>query len=202
MKSVSSFVAKKHHLQLLLAFSTLVIVSCSSADESKSDLPIQESAAPMPATDVVATDDTQAPTAEVDIASAGQKYLEIVNPVNCAARQALAIEEANSLGDGTIDASALGDIQTAAGLVASTKQTAFRQMLDYTWPSNVQNEIDTLAADWARQAGWYQQLADAYDLGAFNSILTDLKAQPQGDGNPALIRGLLEIGTAAETDQC
>jgi hypothetical protein len=202
MKSVSSFVAKKHHIQLLLAFSTLVIVSCSSADESKSSLPIQDSSAPMPATDVVATDNTQAPTAEVDVASAGQKYLEIVNPVNCAIRSELAIEEANSLGDGTIDASALGDIQTAAGLVASTKQTAFRQMLDYTWPSNVQSEIDTLAADWARQAGWYQQLADAYDLGAFNSILTDIKAQPQGDGNPALIRGLLEIGAAAETDQC
>jgi hypothetical protein len=202
MKSVSSFVAKKHHLQLLLAFSTLVIVSCSSADESKSSLPIQDSAAPMPATDVVVTDNTQAPTAEVDIATAGQKYLEIVNPVNCANREARAIEEANSLGDGSFDPSVLGEMQAAYSLMASTKQTAFRQMLDYTWPSNVQGEMETLASDWARQAGWFQQLADAYDLGAFNSIAADIKAQPQGDGNPALIRGLLGVGTAAETDQC
>ena len=202
MKSVSSFVAKKHHLQLLLAFSTLVIVSCSSADESKSDLPIQESAAPMPTTDVVAIDDTQAPTAEVDIVSAGQKYLEIVNPVNCASRGLLAIEEANSLGDGTIDPSALGEIQAGSGLVATTKQTAFRQLLDYNWPSSVQSEIDILAADWARQASMYQQLADAYDLGAYNTTLTDFKAQPPGAGNPALIRGLLGVGAAAETDQC
>lgn len=202
MKSVSSFVAKKHHIQLLLAFSTLVIVSCSSADESKSSLPVQDSAAPAPVTEVVALENTEAPTAEVDMASAGQRYLEIVNPVNCAVRQGLALEEANSLGDGTIDASALGELQTSAGLVASTKQTAFRQMLDYTWPSNVQNEVKTLASDWARQASWYQQLADAYDLGAFNTILLDFKAQPQGEGNPALVRGLLGVGTAAETDQC
>jgi|LakMenE01Jun11ns_1017448.scaffolds.fasta_scaffold9776326_1 hypothetical protein len=202
MKSVSSFVAKKHHLQLLLAFSTLVIVSCSSADESKSDLPIQESAAPMPATDVVATDDTQAPTAEVDIVSAGQKYLEIVNPVNCAVKAELAIEEANNLGNMTVDPSVLGEMQSAWGVVASTKQTAFRQMLDYTWPSNVQSEIEILAADWAKQASYYQGFADAFDLATFNYKVAAYLELPPGQGNPSLIRGLLGVGTSAETDQC
>jgi hypothetical protein len=202
MKSVSQFVRKRHHIKLLLALGTLVIVSCSSADDSKSTLQVQDSVAPAPATDVVAGENIEAPAAEVDLASAGQKYLEIVNPVNCASRGLLAIEEANSLGDGTIDPSALGEIQAGFGLVAITKQTAFRQLLDYNWPSSVQSEIDILAADWARQASMYQQLADAYDLGAYNTTLTDFKAQPPGAGNPALIRGLLGVGAAAETDQC
>ena len=43
---------------------------------------------------------------------AGRLYLEIVNPVDCAYWEIVDIQNANSLGDGTVDPAALFELQT------------------------------------------------------------------------------------------
>ena len=187
-------------LGLMFTLPLFVFVACSSADTSKPSSVNQDPSTQSPSTDSTEVENSDVAAPDEDLAAAGKRYLEIVNPVNCAARAVRAIENANSLGDGTFDASALTEIQNAAGKMASARQTAFRQMLDYAWPSKVKSEIELLAADWAKLAVSEQLLADAYDLGAYNSLNAETK--PQGQGNPGLIRGLLGLGTAEETDQC
>lgn len=199
-----SFSEPKGMLRLSLMFTLplFVFVACSSTDTSKPSSVNQDPSTQSPSTDITEEENSDVAAPDEDLAAAGKRYLEIVNPVNCANRAQLAIEKANSLGDGTIDPAVLNEIQSAFGKIASARQTAFRQMLDYAWPSKVKNEIEVLAADWAKVAVWQQQLADAYDLGAYNTLMADLRSQPKGQGNPGLIRGLLGLGTSEETDQC
>ena len=189
-------------LGLMLTLPLFVFVACSSTDTSKPSSVNQDPSTQSPSSDTAEVQNSDVAAPDEDLAAAGKRYLEIVNPVNCANRAHLAFEEAHSLGDGTIDPTVLNELQSLIGEKASARQTAFRQMLDYAWPSKVKSEIDVLAADWAKVAVLQQRLADAYDLGAYNSLAADMKSQPQGQGNPGLIRGLLGLGTAEETDQC
>ena len=189
-------------LGFMFTLPLFVFVACSSTNTSKPSSVNQDPSTQSPSTEITEEENSEVTSPAEDLVAAGKRYLEIVNPVNCANRAELAIEKAHSLGDGTIDPAVLNEIQSAFGERAAARQTAFRQMLDYAWPSKVKNEIEVLAADWAKIAILEQQLADAYDLGAFNSLAADVKSRPQGQGNPGLIRGLLGLGTAEETDQC
>ena len=53
---------------------------------------------------------------EVD---AGRLYLEIVNPVNCTYWEIVDIQNANSLGDGTVDPAAWFELQTKFDVLSS-----------------------------------------------------------------------------------
>jgi hypothetical protein len=181
----------------VIIFISLALISCGASDSQKSSAISQNPTYP---TAVQAADSSNG--ANVSKSAAGKKYLEIVNPVNCAIKAELKLEASISLGDGTLDPSYLKEIQAAYGKAADAKQTAFRQMLEFTWPTDVQGEMKIIAAEWAQDANTLQDIADAYDLAVFNEAVTNLKNRPTPKANPGLIRGLLGVGPSTETDRC
>lgn len=133
---------------------------------------------------------------------AGSRYLEIVNPVNCALERIQAIERSASLGDGSFDPMALGAVQDGLAELASLRRTAVRELLNEKWPSNVSGEMGAIAETWALAAEREQSLADAYDLGAYNLLAAQHMSNPLKGANPGLIRAQLNLGSAVQTNRC
>jgi hypothetical protein len=135
-------------------------------------------------------------------ADAGSRYLEIVNPVNCALQRLTDIERAASLGDGSFDPVALPSVQAGLAEVASLRRVAVREMLGENWPGSVSEQIEGMAEIWALAAEREQRLADAYDLGAYNMLMMQNLNDPLQDANPGLIRARLDVESAQETNRC
>lgn len=133
---------------------------------------------------------------------AGSRYLEIVNPVNCALERIQAIERGASLGDGSFDPMALGSVQAGFAELASLRRTAVRELLNEKWPGSVSGEMDAMAEMWALVAERERNLADAYDLGAYNLLAVQHMNSPLEGANPGLIRAQLDLGSAEETNRC
>ena len=134
---------------------------------------------------------------------AGRLYLEIVNPVNCAYWEIVDIQNANSLGDGTVDPAALFELQTMFDVLASAREGAVRSFLDNSWPEVVAADIETIARAWSKAARAEFAISVAIDqstytlaMNSYNSLIS------ASDANPGYIRSALGIGPANETDQC
>ena len=137
---------------------------------------------------------------EVD---AGRLYLEIVNPVNCTYWEIVDIQNANSLGDGTVDPAALFELQTMFDVLSSAREAAVRSFLDNSWPEIVAADIEMIAREWSKAARAEFGISVAIDqstytleMNSYNSLLSS------SDANPGYIRSALGIGPANETDQC
>lgn len=137
----------------------------------------------------------------LSIDEAGARYLDIVNPVNCAVTASVEVEKAHSLGNGTVDPAYLGELTSAWGRVAAARQTAYRELLDTTWPPEVAAEIDLMARDWSKVAQLEQGVANSYDVGSFNFAAQQVLNFPI-TSNPGIIRAKLNLAPATETDHC
>ena len=142
-------------------------------------------------------DDT-APALNVDF---GQRYLEIVNSVNCTLLKIDKLEKENSLGDGTIDPAAMGDMQKLYEKLASFREKAVRELLGESWPNEVATEIDLIARDWSTAAIQEQFISATEDLGQYN-LAASKYLQLQPSGNPGFVRAQLGVGPASETSKC
>jgi hypothetical protein len=132
----------------------------------------------------------------------GERYLAAINPVNCLVEELGRLERQASLGDGSFDAAVLPQVQDVWGRLASARRTAVRVLLNDSWPTDVDAEIRKLASIWAQAAERNQALADAYDLGVYNVTIQSFNNNPLDEPNPGLIRALLNVGSAQETNRC
>lgn len=132
----------------------------------------------------------------------GERYLAAINPVNCLIEELGRLERQASLGDGSFDAAVLPQVQDVWGRLASARRTAVRVLLNDSWPTDVDAEIRKLASIWAQAAERNQALADAYDLGVYNVTIQSFDNNPLDEPNPGLIRALLNVGSAQETNRC
>jgi hypothetical protein len=172
-------------------------VSCSSGSISSSQFEDQRSV--VVSSGIASGVDSGSSTIE----EAGQSYLEIVNPVNCASRVIVDLENSNSLGDGTVDPAVLSDVKAAAAVLASARETAVRSLLGQNWPSIVAPDIEVLARDWSKAARAEFAISEAVDLGAFNLAISGYRELlSNSQANPGFIRASLGIGPASETDMC
>ena len=142
-------------------------------------------------------DDT-APALNVDF---GQRYLEIVNDVNCTALEIDKLEKDNSLGDGTVDPAVMGDIRNLYEKLASFREKAVRELLGESWPNEVATEIDLIARDWSTAARQEQFMSTTEDLGQYNLAISKY-IQLQPSGNPGFVRAQLGVGPGSETNKC
>ena len=138
---------------------------------------------------------------------AARRYLQIVNPVNCAVNAFLAFEAENNFDDGSMPASLLDEALAHWGDQAVARQVAYRELLDEPWPTEVAEEIDLLARAWAQQAQEEQSLSESGSLGAYNSTLQFLLANggfaaDAEPANPGLIRATLGLEPSSVTDNC
>lgn len=133
--------------------------------------------------------------------ASGQRYLEIVNEVNCLVESILALERKNSLGDGSYDPAKLPDAQILFAKLANAREVAVRNLLDENWPQGVGAEIDLIARDWSKIARTEVLLAEAPDLGAYNQLIAGYQAFVW-EGNPGYVRSQLGVGPATETNNC
>ena len=142
-------------------------------------------------------DDT-APALNVDF---GQRYLEIVNDVNCTGSEMEKLEKENSLGDGTIDPAVMGDMRKLYEKLASFREKAVRELLGESWPNEVATEIDLIAKYWSTAARQEQFISATEDLGQYN-LAASKYLQLQPSGNPGFVRAQLGVGPASETSKC
>ncbi len=133
--------------------------------------------------------------------ASGQRYLQIVNEVNCLVESILALERKNSLGDGSYNPAILPDAQILFAKLANAREVAVRNLLDENWPQGVGAEIDLIARDWSEIARTEVLLAEAPDLGAYNQLIAVLQAFVR-EGNPGYVRSQLGVGPATETNNC
>lgn len=134
---------------------------------------------------------------------AGKLYLEIVNPVNCAARAIIELENENSLGDGTVDPSVLPEMKYLYSVIGSSRERAVRDLLGVAWPSTVAPDIEILAREWSKAARAEAGISTVVDLGAYNIAINSLlEFWSNSEANPGYIRSSLGVGPASETDQC
>ena len=132
---------------------------------------------------------------------AGRKYLEIVNAVNCATKKRTELENANSNEDGTVGIAAFDETIKLYGEIASYRQIAYRALLNYEWPENVQVEIRNLASEWAKWAQEEQAISETVNVATFNTLVNELiKKSNTSIANPGLVRGLLGLDPATVTD--
>jgi hypothetical protein len=172
-------------------------VSCSSGSMKSSQFEDQRST--VVSSEVSSGEESGSSTVE----EAGQSYLEIVNPVNCASRVIVDLENSNSLGDGTVDPAVLSDVKAAAAVLASARETAVRSLLGQNWPSIVAPDIEVLARDWSKAARAEFAISESVDLGAFNLAISGYRELlSNSQANPGFIRASLGIGPASETDMC
>jgi hypothetical protein len=140
---------------------------------------------------------------EINDAYAGELYLEIVNPVNCLYAEIINLQNMNSLGDGTVDPSALAGLQVLFRDLSSERENAVRSFLGNSWPSKVASDIELLARDWSKVARAELAISEAVDQGAYTLGMDSLNAfSSTAEANPGYIRSALGIGPAAETDRC
>ena len=142
-------------------------------------------------------DDT-APALNVDF---GQRYLEIVNDVNCTALEIDKLEKENSLGDGTVDPAVMDDLRNLYERLASFRERAVRELLGESWPNDVADEIDLIARDWTMAARQEQYISTTEDLGQYNLAVSKY-IQLQPSGNPGFVRAQLGVGPSSETNKC
>lgn len=134
---------------------------------------------------------------------AGELYLEIVNPVNCEVRAISELENANSMGDGTVDPSVLPEMKYLYSALGAARERAVRDFLEVEWPSTVATDIEMLAREWSKAARAETAISTVVDLGAYNIAMTNyLDLLKNSDANPGYIRSALGVGPATETDQC
>jgi hypothetical protein len=134
---------------------------------------------------------------------AGELYLEIVNPVNCEVRAISELENANSMGDGTVDPSVLPEMKYLYSALGAARERAVRDFLEVVWPSTVATDIEMLAREWSKAARAETAISTVVDLGAYNIAMTNyLDLLKNSDANPGYIRSALGVGPATETDQC
>lgn len=145
----------------------------------------------------VSVDDT-ATALNVDF---GQRYLEIINNVNCTYLEIIKLEKENSLGDGTFDPAVMGDMRKLYEKLASFREKAVRELLGESWPNEVATEIDLIARDWSAAARQEQFISTTEDLGQYNLAVSKY-TQLQLSGNPGFVRAQLVVGPASETNKC
>ncbi len=134
---------------------------------------------------------------------AGELYLEIVNPVNCEVRAISELENANSMGDGTVDPSVLPEMKDLYSALGAARERAVRDFLEVEWPSTVATDIEMLSREWSKAARAETAISTVADLGAYNIAMTNyLDLLKKSDANPGYIRSALGVGPATETDQC
>lgn len=139
-------------------------------------------------------------TSDVD---AGNLYLEIVNPVNCAVSAITELENANSMGDGTVDPSVLPEMKDLYSALGAARERAVRDFLEVEWPSTVAPDIEMLAREWSKAARAETGISTVVDLGAYNVAMSALlELWANSEANPGYIRSSLGVGPASETDQC
>lgn len=131
----------------------------------------------------------------------GQRYLEIVNDVNCTFLEIDKLEKENSLGDGTFDPAVMDDIRNLYERLASFRERAVRELLGESWPNDVADEIDLIARDWTMAARQEQYISTTEDLGQYNLAVSKY-IQLQRSGNPGFVRAQLGVGPSSETNKC
>jgi len=195
-----------NRIAVVVAGLVLVGSACSAGDENSTpDLPEPNESVPeeTAANTDTPTEAPESASPSVDLGAAGDAYLEIINPVNCAAKDLLAFEADNSLGDGTVDPARFDSYMTKWKALGDARQVAYRALLDAEWPADVDPEIVLLAKDWASGAQREQSISQSADVGLYNVAVQAMLANPpETSGNPGYIRALLNLGTAEETDRC
>lgn len=140
-------------------------------------------------------------TTEQKGTATGQTYLDIVNEVNCLVESMLTLERQNSLGDGSFNPAILPDAQLLLAKLADAREVAVRNLLNETWPVEVDAEIDLIARDWSKVARTELLLADAPDLGTYNQLADGYRSFTW-EGNPGYVRSQLGVGPASQTNDC
>jgi len=175
----------------------LLVVACgnSSVSEQVSD--------PGYTVDTTISETSNSDVDEMSGVKAGILYLEIVNPVNCEVRAISELENANSMGDGTVDPSVLPEMKYLYSALGAARERAVRDFLEVEWPSTVATDIEMLAREWSKAARAETAISTVVDLGAYNIAMTNyLDLLKNSDANPGYIRSALGVGPATETDQC
>ena len=175
----------------------LLVVACgnSSVSEQVSD--------PGYTVDTTISEISSSDVDEMSGVEAGFRYLEIVNPVNCAIRAISDLENANSMGDGTVDPSALPEMKDLYSALGAARERAVRDLLEVEWPSTVATDIEMLAREWSKAARAETGISTVVDLGAYNVAMSTLvEFWANSEANPGYIRSALGVGPATETDQC
>jgi hypothetical protein len=175
----------------------LLVVACgnSSVSEQVSD--------PGYTVDTTISDISGSDVDEMSGVEAGFLYLEIVNPVNCAIRAISDLENANSMGDGTVDPSVLSEMKYLYSALGAARERAVRDFLEVEWPSTVATDIEMLAREWSKAARAETGISTVVDLGAYNLAMSTLvEFWANSEANPGYIRSALGVGPATETDQC
>ena len=131
----------------------------------------------------------------------GQRYLEIVNDVNCTVLEIDKLEKENSLGDGTFDPVVIDDVLNLYERLSSFRERAVRELLSESWPIDVADEIELIARDWTRVARQEQFISATEDLGQYSLALSEY-LQLQLSGNPGFVRAQLGVGPSSETSKC
>ena len=131
----------------------------------------------------------------------GQRYLEIVNDVNCTVLEIDKLEKENSLGDGTFDPVVIDDVLNLYERLSSFRERAVRELLSESWLIDVADEIELIARDWTRVARQEQFISATEDLGQYSLALSEY-LQLQLSGNPGFVRAQLGVGPSSETNKC
>ena len=96
----------------------LLVVACgnSSVSEQVSD--------PGYTVDTTISETSNSDVDEMSGVKAGILYLEIINPVNCEVRAISELENANSMGDGTVDPSVLPEMKYLYSALGAARERA------------------------------------------------------------------------------
>lgn len=138
----------------------------------------------------------------LNVTDAGAVYLEIIQPVNCAAKVILDFQQENTMGDGTFGGS-LPELTSAMASLAAARQVAFRSLMSEKWPAVIASDIEIMAREWAKQANAEEFISTSVDRGMFNSRVAEYQdLRSKSTSNPGFIRATLGIGPASETDRC
>ena len=180
----------------------LVLLSACTINVGPNDPKAQKESVPVtltPANDSPGTLPSQG--ANSIGAEAGERYLEIVNDVNCAMRSYILLENSYALGDGTFDYVGLVELQPALSYLAEARESAVRNFLKISWPESVAAEIDLLSREWSKLARLEYSLSEAPDIGTFEIVSAEYRNFTT-QSNPGYIRATLGVGPSSETDRC
>lgn len=136
-----------------------------------------------PGSIVVPTATTPSGAAELSLADAAGRYLEIVRPYN------EALEDLEQAVNGGQDLATLTEL---AGDTAAALETELSQLESVAWPAEVQPHVDDLVAVSEQARPYWQEAAEAQSR---DELVTAVLAAGEHDGAEAAgtIRELLEL---------
>ncbi|CAB4633029.1 MAG: hypothetical protein F2612_02345 [Actinobacteria bacterium] len=113
----------------------------------------------------------------ISMEEAGQRYVEIVTPTNCALTRYSETENSYSIGNAQIDLSGIDELTGLVGEVASARQQAVEDLVRGEWPETVKSDIEQMAIFWAGVQRAEVTVSQSTDTGTWNDSIAQWKSK-------------------------